>query len=220
MGPDFLNLCSRILQGSAPSYRRKRWLALYQSHRAIPGFAAQHRGVSFVRGLNRRVMKRFIWVNDGSCANCIEWMAEKEYGLCYCAPPKKTTQAYMVRAISVLALYTAVWLIGCAASQPIEPSPNGKALLGKNKQELVACAGNPLQEMKTAEGTVLSYYKEAPMFEESFASSKTSRSGAHHGCWAHLLMADDHVVGVEYRSVPRSLDATDHCEEIFHTCVQ
>jgi hypothetical protein len=126
----------------------------------------------------------------------------------------------MIRAISALVLYIAVWLIGCAASQPIEPSPIGKALLGKSKQELVACAGTPLEEAKTAEGTVMTYYKEASMLEESFSFSKGSRSGVHHGCWAHLLMGDDRVVGVEYRSVPRSVDATDHCEEIFHTCVQ
>jgi hypothetical protein len=113
-----------------------------------------------------------------------------------------------------------VGLIGCAASQPIAPSPIGKALLGKSKQELVSCAGNPLEETKTVEGVVLAYYKEAPMFEESFASSKASRPGAHHGCWARLLMEEDRVVGVEYRSVPPSVDATDHCEEIFRTCVQ
>jgi hypothetical protein len=113
-----------------------------------------------------------------------------------------------------------VGLIGCAASQPIAPNPMGKALLGKHKQELVSCAGNSLEETKTAEGTVLTYYKEAPMFEESFSLSKGSTSGAHHGCWAHLLMGDDRVVGVEYRSAPRSVDSTDHCEEIFRTCVQ
>jgi hypothetical protein len=126
----------------------------------------------------------------------------------------------MIRAISALVVCIAVWLIGCAASQPIEPNPIGKALLGKSKQELVSCAGNPLEETKTDEGTVLTYYKEAPMLEESFSSSKGSRSGVHHGCWAHLLMGDDHVVGIEYRSVPRSVDAIDHCEEIFHACVQ
>ena len=113
-----------------------------------------------------------------------------------------------------------VGLIGCAASQTIEPNPIGKALLGKSKQALVACAGSPLEETKTTEGTVLAYYKEAPMFEESFSLSKGSGSGVHHGCWAHLLMGDDRVVGVEYQSVPRSVGATDHCEEIFHTCVQ
>jgi len=126
----------------------------------------------------------------------------------------------MIRAISALVLCIAVWLIGCAASQPIEPNPIGKALLGKSKQELVACVGNPLQETKTTEGTVLTYYKEASMLEESFSFSKGSRSGVHHGCWAHLLMGNDRVLGVEYRSAPRSVDATDHCEEIFHTCVQ
>jgi hypothetical protein len=126
----------------------------------------------------------------------------------------------MIRAISALVLCIAVWLIGCAASQPIEPNPIGKALLGKSKQELLACVGNPLQETKTIEGTVLTYYKEASMLEESFSFSKGSRSGVHHGCWAHLLMGDDRVVGVEYRSAPRSVDATDHCEEFFHTCVQ
>jgi len=126
----------------------------------------------------------------------------------------------MIRAISALVLCIAVWLIGCAASQPIEPNPIGKALLGKSKQELLACVGNPLQETKTTEGTVLTYYKEASMLEESFSFSKGSRSGVHHGCWAHLLMGDDRVVGVEYRSAPRSVDATDHCEEFFHTCVQ
>jgi hypothetical protein len=125
----------------------------------------------------------------------------------------------MIRTISALVLCSAVWLIGCAVSQPIEPTPIGKALLGKSKQDLVACVGSPLQETKTTEGTVLTYYKEASMLEESFSFSKGSRSGLHHGCWAHLLMGDDRVVGVEYMSVPRSVDATDHCEEIFHTCV-
>ena len=107
-----------------------------------------------------------------------------------------------------------VGLLGCAASQPIEPSPIGKALLGESKHALIACAGNPLKESKTAEGTVLSYYKEAPMFEESFASSKTSSSGAHHGCWAHLLMEEDRVVGVEYKSVPPSVNATDQSRRL------
>jgi hypothetical protein len=129
-------------------------------------------------------------------------------------------QANMIRAVSIFVVCTAAWLIGCAASQPMAPNPIGKAMLGKTKQELVACAGSPLQETKTVEGAVLAYYREAPMFEESFASSKASRPGAHHGCWARLLMEDDRVVGVEYRSVPPSVDATDHCEEIFRTCVQ
>ena len=124
------------------------------------------------------------------------------------------------RIFAFLLMVGFVGLIGCAAFQPITPNSVGKTLLGKSTQELVACAGKPLEETKTAEGTVLSYYREAPIFEESFASSKASRPGVHHGCWAHLLMGENRVVGVEYRSVPKSVDATHHCEEIFHTCVQ
>jgi hypothetical protein len=140
--------------------------------------------------------------------------------LCATVLFRKIIQAKMIRTISALVLCMAVWLIGCAASQPTPLNPIGEALLGKSKQELVSCAGNPLGETKTAEGTVLTYYKEAPMLEESFSSSKASRSGVHHGCWAHLLMGDDRVVGIEYRSAPQSVDATDHCAEIFQTCVQ
>lgn len=112
------------------------------------------------------------------------------------------------------------WLIGCAASPPTEPSPVQKALIGKSKHELTVCASHALEETETPEGTVVKYYKEAPMFEESTVASKTSSAGVHHGCWAFLLLADDRVVGVEYRSVPHSIDATDHCEEIFQRCAQ
>jgi len=138
--------------------------------------------------------------------------------LCYSAF-QKAMNANMIRATSALVVCTAVWLVGCVASQQIEPNPIGKVLLGKSRHELIACAGNPLQEAKTAEGTVLSYYKEAPMFEESVPFLKGSRPGAHHGCWAHLLMEEDRVIGAEYRSVPRSIHATDHCEEMFRACV-
>ena len=110
--------------------------------------------------------------------------------------------------------------MACAISQPLEAYPLQKVLIGKTKQQLLFCAGDPLQEILTAEGAVLKYYKEAPMFEESFVFSKASRSGIHHGCWASLLLTDDHVVGVEYKSVPSSVDAADHCEQIFQSCVQ
>ena len=63
----------------------------------------------------------------------------------------------MIRALSALVACIVIWLIGCATSQPIAPSSKGKALLGKSKLELVACAGTPLQETKTAEGIVLQY---------------------------------------------------------------
>lgn len=99
----------------------------------------------------------------------------------------------MIHGISALVVCIAVWFIGCAASQPSDPNPIGKVLLGKSTQDLVSCAGNPLQETKTAEGTVLKYDKEASMLEESFPFSKGSRAGAQQGCWASLLLAHDRV---------------------------
>jgi hypothetical protein len=34
------------------------------------------------------------------------------------------------------------------------------------------------------------------------------------------MVQEAHVVGVEYRSVPEGTEGYDHCEEIFHPCVQ
>lgn len=70
----------------------------------------------------------------------------------------------------------------------------------------------------TAGGTVLNYYKEAPMFEESLMGSKGSRPGIHHGCWASVSMSEGRVIGVQFESRPRTEVASDHCEEIFIGC--
>lgn len=118
------------------------------------------------------------------------------------------------------AFLTLVLITACTTTPGAPNDEIRKSLLGKSKADILSCAGIPVQENQTTQGLVLRYYKEAPMFEESFSFSKGSRSGVHHGCWAHLLMGEDRVVGVEYRSVPISVDATDHCEEIFRACVQ
>ena len=130
------------------------------------------------------------------------------------------SEATMIHGISALVVCIAVWFIGCAASQPIDPNPIGKVLLGKSTQDLISCAGDPLQETKTAEGTVLIYYKEASMLEESCPFSKGSRAGAHQGCWASLLLAKDRVTGVEFRAAPSTLNTDDLCKRIFETCGQ
>ena len=130
----------------------------------------------------------------------------------------ENTAGSLIRAISALVLCIAIGLIGCAASQPIAPSPIGIACLGRVNTNSSLALVTLFQEMKTAGGTVLTYYKEAPIFDESFSLSKGSTSGVHHGCWAHLLLDDDRVVGVEYKSVPRSVSATDHCEESSYLC--
>ena len=121
-----------------------------------------------------------------------------------------------------LVLLTGVGYIGCTTT-PSEtttpPSPTQKALIGKTRQELMACTSVQPQESMLGDLTVLKYYKEASVLEESFAASKSSVARLHHGCWASLVLKNDRVEGVQYDSVPSSHMEDDHCDEIFEHCI-
>ena len=111
-------------------------------------------------------------------------------------------------------------LHGCA-SAPLQNSlqPLAQKLIGKSHAEIVQCAGKPLKEASLGQGTVLRYYKEAAMFEESRPFLKGSLPGVHHGCWASVLIENDYVVGVEFKTVPEEAEKYgDECEEIFQGC--
>jgi hypothetical protein len=70
-------------------------------------------------------------------------------------------------------------------------------------------------EVSQGELTILRYYKEAPMMEESAVASKTSRPGLHHGCWASLGIEHQQVTGIEFRAVPEGVTEHGDCEAIF-----
>jgi len=91
-------------------------------------------------------------------------------------------------------------------------------LMGKTKQEVVACAGIPIREQEHDDMAELIYYKEASLLEESFPSSKGSVAKIHHGCRANVQIKGNRVIGVHYRSVPNSYHDEDHCDEIFESC--
>lgn len=118
-----------------------------------------------------------------------------------------------------LALPAVLAFDACASDRSSERQSVGPALVGKSRQDIVTCAGAPLREIQTADGTVLKYYKEIPMLEESQVSSKGSRPRAHGGCWASISISQDRVIGVEFDSVPVSGQADLSCEDIFETCV-
>ena len=40
----------------------------------------------------------------------------------------------------------------------------------------------------------------------------------HHGCWVSLLIENDRVTGVEFRTVPRGLNHMVMNEELFQGC--
>ncbi len=41
----------------------------------------------------------------------------------------------------------------------------------------------------------------------------------HHGCWARLLLENDEVTGIEFRTVPEGIQEAAECENIFEQCV-
>ena len=123
----------------------------------------------------------------------------------------------------------AVWLFwlgllaaaGCTGVTPgeSEPYPAQRALLGKTKAALLACAGPPLAERVTNDVVQFIYYQEASQLEESFPGSKSSFAKAHHGCRATIVLRQDVVSEVRYQSEPNSYQDEDHCEDIFEPCI-
>lgn len=111
-------------------------------------------------------------------------------------------------------------LVACVSPPPrTEGFPNQTAMVGKTKEKLFACAGTPLREVKEDEWTILKYYREAPMLEESSVASKGSSSGIHHGCWAMVVLVENKVTEVRYQFTPAFIDSSNDCEEIFDQCV-
>jgi hypothetical protein len=122
--------------------------------------------------------------------------------------------------VSILAVLAWLQVSGCATPAMDKSYSAQHALIGKPRQVVLSCAGQPLGETTRGKASVLIYYKEAPMLEESFMGSKGSLPRAHHGCRAKVTLEDDKVVSVTYQSVPSSIGAEDHCEEIFENCVR
>ncbi len=107
----------------------------------------------------------------------------------------------------------------CATAHPDGAFPAQKVLLGKTGQEVLACAGEPKKKAVSGEETQLTYHRRAPVFEESFAISKTSVPCPRHACEAVVVLKGDRVSEVQYHPTPHSLGGCEHCEEIFQKCL-
>ena len=100
------------------------------------------------------------------------------------------------------------------------PSP---AIVARQEQGTgTGCADTPLREWQDGELTLLRYYREAPLLEESLEESmvpsKCSRPTVHHGCWATVALQSDGPQQVRYRFAPSSVDTSHDSEEIFACC--
>jgi hypothetical protein len=107
---------------------------------------------------------------------------------------------------------------GCAGLMSGPGEINGRALIGLTEERLHACAGTPLRVVAQPASTLMVYYREAAMFEESLISGKGSKPGSHHGCWATILTENGRVTGVEFRPVPDPDSDVHECQEIFTAC--
>ena len=129
-------------------------------------------------------------------------------------------RARLVRQFLVgLFLLALAELPGCATPAVVREYPSQQAMTGQTKSRVLACAGAPLKELHDQELTLLRYYKEAPMLEESPLSGKGSFPTIRHGCWATVVIERDRVAEVHYRFVPSTYDASDECETIFESCM-
>ena len=110
---------------------------------------------------------------------------------------------------------------GCATTPAVVGEyPNQQKVMGKSKAAILACAGKPVKEQSRNDVVLLQYYKEAPVLEESQPVGKGSMSTIRHGCWATVVLTDDHVTDIRYRFAPPSMDASNDCEAIFDPCAQ
>jgi hypothetical protein len=108
----------------------------------------------------------------------------------------------------------------CASNHSATQHSIGSQLLGKTRADIIACAGQPVKQVSHSEGLILRYYKEASLLEESHPTSKSSHSRTHEGCWTSLLIEEERVTGVQFRSVPDLEDSLHvECQRQFQSCL-
>jgi len=95
-----------------------------------------------------------------------------------------------------------------------------QAVIGKTKQELLACTAVTPHERTLGDVTELMLYKEASLLEESFPVSKSSFPRPHHGCLAHVQLRDGRVESAHDHAVPPSYAGYGHCDAIFEACLE
>lgn len=110
------------------------------------------------------------------------------------------------------------WLTGCATPAQVGEYPNQQRVVGLSKSAVLTCAGSPRKETSEGMQTLLRYYREAPILEESQPVGKGSFATIRHGCWATVVLTNDRVSEVQYRFVPPTFDASNDCEDIFDSC--
>lgn len=122
-------------------------------------------------------------------------------------------------ALALLGGMATMLAAGCATPAPPQPGPIQRALIGKTKQDLLACAGVPQREATVEGVTVLTYYRRASPLEHYFSAARGSVPCPRRGCEATVELKEDRVASVTYQAVPEALDGCEECDEIFAPCL-
>ncbi|MCP9455568.1 MAG: hypothetical protein NNA18_05610 [Nitrospira sp.] len=122
------------------------------------------------------------------------------------------------RTVAGAAIGGAIWLSACATPVEVGQYPHQQRMVGKSMSAVLACAGEPTKTVQDGTMTLLRYYREAPILEESQPTGKSSFATIRHGCWATVIVVDDRVLDIQYRFVPPGFDASNDCESIFESC--
>lgn len=128
--------------------------------------------------------------------------------------------SWLTHFTRALGLIGTLSMTHCSTPALVEEYPNQQRMVGQSKSSVLQCAGLPKKELTDGEQTLLRYYREAPILEESRPVGKSSFATIRHGCWATVVLTDDRVVGIHYRFVPPTFDASNDCEEIFESCMK
>src|SRR6185436_14034148 len=96
---------------------------------------------------------------------------------------------------TTLAILGWAGLISCVTEPTQYSTGMEKRIVGKTKQDILACAGKPKTESEIDGMTVLTYLERSPLMERSAIASKNSRSTtAQHSCRAQLYLQNDRVI--------------------------
>ena len=130
----------------------------------------------------------------------------------------RLSYVWKVKAIGWLFSLSA--LQACSATETTVTFANRDASIGMTADALRQCAGSPSHETKkNGDVTILSYYKEAPILQQSFPGPRSSISRLSlHACWVTARVEQETVQEISYRSVPQTIDASMYCEAILEPC--
>lgn len=112
-----------------------------------------------------------------------------------------------------------LFVLGCQPVPKAEPSAVQAGLIGKTKQDILACAGAPTHETTADDAATLTYYKRASPLEHFFSATRSSVACPRRGCEATVTLKDGRVTSVQYRAEPEALDGCEACDAIFADCV-